>query len=289
MTVIAGPTASGKSAYALELAAKCNGIIINADASQVYADLPILSAQPSEEDKAAVPHRLYGMIPGEEHCSAARWVELARAEIARAHDMGAHPILVGGTGLYIASLLEGIAEVPPMDAAVREEVRALVPELVRSALEQEDPVMARRLHPNDRQRNARALEVVRSSGRSLAHWQAETGPGLLPDVSLRVSLILPEREILYGRCDQRFDQMMAAGALDEVARLARRNLDPTLPVMKALGVPPLMAALEDQITLDEAIEQSELQTRQYAKRQLTWFKSGGQSRRVWLQGAEMFQ
>lgn len=277
LAVIAGPTASGKSALALKIAHACNGVIINADASQVYADLRILSARPAEAEMEGVPHRLYGIIDGAESCTAARWAALARAEIGAAHAGGRLPILVGGTGLYLKVLIAGIADVPPVPEAVRAPVRALDAPALRAALEREDPLMAARLHPNDRQRNARALEVMRATGRSLAAWQAETGGGLGDAVALGARVLLPDRAALNAACDLRFDRMMAEGALDEVRRLRARGLSPDLPVMKALGVPPLLAHLDGRLSLEEAIARARLETRRYAKRQRTWFASGGQA------------
>ena len=270
LVVIAGPTASGKSALALDFAERAGGVIVNADASQVYADLRILSARPSPEEEARVPHRLYGVIDGATACSAADWAELARAAIREAQAGGRMPVLVGGTGLYIRTLLDGIAPVPEIPDAVRAEVRAL--DDPHAALAVEDPAMASRLRPSDRQRSARALEVKRATDRSLADWQAATEGGIAAEVDLRPYVVEIDREQLYARCDQRFDAMLAAGALDEVAALARRGLSPQLPVMKALGVPPLLRHLAGELPLDEAAEIARRETRRYAKRQLTWFR-----------------
>lgn len=270
LVVIAGPTASGKSALALDFAERVGGVIVNADASQVYADLRILSARPSPEEEARVPHRLYGVIDGAVACSAADWAELARAAIREAHAGGRTPVLVGGTGLYIRTLLDGIAPVPEIPEAVRTEVRALADP--HAALTGEDPAMAAKLRPSDRQRSARALEVKRATGRSLADWQAATEGGIAAEVDLQPHVVEIDREQLYARCDRRFDAMLAASALDEVAALARRGLSPQLPVMKALGVPPLLRHLAGELSLDEAAEIARRETRRYAKRQLTWFR-----------------
>lgn len=282
--MIAGPTASGKSAHALGLAEARDGIIINADASQLVADLRILTARPSPQDEARVPHRLYGILDAADPCSAARWAGLARAEIAAAHAAGRLPILVGGTGLYLATLLEGIAPVPPINPAIRADVRALGPAAVRAALEAEDPAMAARLRPSDPQRNARALEVIRSTGRSLAEWQQRRAGGLLGEVRLETLLLLPERTSLVARAEARFDAMLGEGALDEVARLLARNLPADLPAMKALGVPPLAAHLSGAIPLEEAARRAKADTRRYIKRQFTWFATGGRAR-GWLSTA----
>lgn len=271
LVVIAGPTASGKSALALDFAERSNGVIINADASQVYADLRILSARPSPADEARVPHRLYGVIDGATGCSAADWAALARAEIRAAHAGGRTPVLVGGTGLYVRTLLDGIAPVPEIPDAVRAEVRAL--DDPHAALVAEDPAMAAKLRPSDRQRSARALEVKRATGRSLADWQAATEGGIAAEVELQAHVVEIDRDRLYANCDRRFDAMLAAGALNEVAALARRGLSPQLPVMKALGVPPLLRHLAGELSIGEAAEIARRETRRYAKRQLTWFRN----------------
>ncbi len=276
--MIAGPTASGKSALALEVAARRRGTIVNADASQLYRDIPILSAQPGPEDEARAPHRLYGVLDAADPASAARWAGLARAAIEEAHAAGRLPILVGGTGLYLRTLLLGIAPVPVVPAALRAAVRELPLKAVRAALEAEDPLMAARLHPNDRQRNARALEVIRATGRSLADWQTGTSGGLRGEVTLEVALLLPPPGELARRIDARFEAMLAAGAVAEVERLAGRGLDPGLPAMKALGVRPLLGYLAGRWTLDEAVARAKRETGRYAKRQRTWFASGGQAR-----------
>lgn len=270
LVVIAGPTASGKSALALDFAERANGVIVNADASQVYADLRILSARPLAEEEARVPHCLYGVIDGAVACSAADWAGRARAAIGESHAAGRTPVLVGGTGLYIRTLLDGIAPVPEIPEAVRVEVRAL--DDPHAVLRLEDLGMAAKLRPSDRQRSARALEVKRATGRSLADWHAATEGGIAAEVDLRAHVVEIDREQLYARCDQRFDAMLAAGALDEVGALARRGLSPQLPVMKALGVPPLLRHLAGELSLDEAAEIARRETRRYAKRQLTWFR-----------------
>ncbi|MFA7439861.1 MAG: tRNA (adenosine(37)-N6)-dimethylallyltransferase MiaA [Sphingomonadaceae bacterium] len=281
LAVIAGPTAAGKSALALALAEKHRGAIINADASQVYADLHILSARPSSPEEAAVPHYIYGVIDGAHACSVAQWTELARAAIADARAAGRLPILVGGTGMYLKALLDGLAPVPPIDAHIRARVRGLPPVEVRAELERADAAMAARLHPNDPQRNARALEVLWATGQSLADWQARTTGGLADEVEIDATLVLPDRAELYARCDARFDEMLVAGALDEAARLQARNLSPDLPVMKALGVPRLLRHLRGEISLAAATVEAKRDTRHYARRQMTWFVSGGQAR-GWL-------
>lgn len=272
--MIAGPTASGKSALALAEAEARGGVIINADASQLYADIPILSAQPGADERARVPHRLYGILDAADVASAARWAELARAEIAAAWASGQLPILVGGTGLYLRTLLDGIAPVPDIPAEVRKSVRALPPAEVRRALEAEDPEMAARLHRNDPQRNARALEVIRATGRSLAEWQRAPRTGGLATVAEVSALVLdPPRELLEARIRSRIIAMLRAGAREEAARLAARNLPPDRPILRAIGVPPLLALAGGTLAEAEAIARWTLDTRRYAKRQATWFRT----------------
>ena len=269
--VIAGPTASGKSAHALALAKAENGVIINADASQVYVDLRVLSARPSPDEEAQAPHRLYGVIDGAQACSAAAWAELAKAEVAAAHAAGQLPIITGGTGLYIRTLLDGIAPVPEIDPAVRGEVRALGAEAAWAALQREDPAMAKRLNRADRQRVARALEVMRATRRSLADWQQQLEGGIGGDVELDARVVTLPRDQLYKRCDARLVAMLEQGALDEVAALLARGLAPDLPVMKALGVRAFAAQLAGRSDAATALADAQRETRNFAKRQTTWF------------------
>jgi len=281
VALIAGPTASGKSALALALAKKANGVIINADASQVYRDLRVLSARPSEAEEAQAEHRLFGTIDGAVACSAADWAALARGEIEAAHASGRLPILVGGTGLYLRTLLDGIAPIPPIDPAIREEVRARSSPENYADLTALDAEMAERLHPSDTTRVARALEVIRSTGRSIRVWQAATQGGIADRVSLRGGVLLPPRDWLYDRCDTRFEAMLASGAVEEVEALLARNLDPTLPVMRAIGVPEVAGWLCGNLSRDDMITQASMATRHYAKRQFTWFRN--QSPHSWTQ------
>lgn len=273
VAIIAGPTACGKSALALDVAEALSATIINADASQVYADLRILSARPSDADLARVPHRLYGVLDGAVAGSAASWAAMARGAIAETHAEGRLPILVGGSGLYLRTLLDGIAAVPPIAADVRDAVRALDGAAAYAALLGEDPAAAARLAPGDRQRVQRALEVVRGTGRSLLAWQAAATTGLSAEVELMAMIVDLPRDVLRARCDARFDAMLAAGGLDEVRALAARELDPGLPVMTAIGVPPLLAHLSGASTLDAAADAARQATRRYAKRQQTWFRN----------------
>ena len=273
VALIAGPTASGKSALAVALAKAAGGVVINADASQVYADLSILSARPTAEEMGDVPHRLFGHIDGAEACTAPRWAAEAKAEIAAAHAAGRLPVLVGGTGLYIRTLLDGIAPVPEIDPVVRTQVRAMKVADAHAALEREDPEAAARLAPADTTRVARALEVVRSTGRPLKHWQAHKAGGIGERITLSPMILLPPRDWLIERCDRRFGLMMNRGAVDEVAALLARGLDPMLPVMRAIGVPEIVALLKGNSDRDSCLEKGRLATRQYAKRQYTWFSN----------------
>ena len=269
--VIAGPTAAGKSAVAIDLARRIGGVIINADASQVYADLRVLSARPSAANEAAVPHLLYGTIDGAETCDAARWAGLARDAIAAVLAGGRVPIVTGGSGMYLRTLLDGIAAVPPIDPAIRAEVRALDPAAALAALAAIDPAAAARLA--DPQRVARALEVIRSTGQPLSAWQGAAPDGLAAEADIRAFVVDRPRDELWARIDARLDAMIAAGALDEVAALAARGLSADAPVMKAHGVPPLLAHLRGEIARDAAVARTRLDVRHYAKRQQTWFRN----------------
>ncbi len=273
LALIAGPTASGKSAAAIALAEHADGVVVNADASQVYADLRILSARPSEEDEARVPHRLFGYIDGAESCSAARWAGDAAAAIDAIHAQGKLPVLAGGTGLYIRTLLDGIAPVPDIDPAIRADVRALPVAVAHDRLATLDPAAAARLAPADTTRVARALEVVLSSGRPLAAWQAERSGGVGDRVALQPLILLPDRAALIPRCDARLAAMFAGGAIEEVASLLRRNdIPPEAPVRRAIGVPEIAAMLAGDASREEALAGARLATRRYAKRQYTWFR-----------------
>ncbi len=274
VALIAGPTASGKSAVAMELAERTGGVVINADSAQVYADLRVLSARPSVADEARVPHRLFGYIDGAESCSAARWAADARTEIATAQAAGRLPVLVGGTGLYLRTLIDGIAPVPEIDPAIRAEVRAMPVAAAHRALQAADPAAAMRLAPADTTRVARALEVVRSTGRTLAAWQDAKSGGIGDAVRLVATILLPDRDWLLARCDARLDAMFEEGALDEVARLlARDDIPLAAPIRRAIGVPEIAAMLSGTMTREEALAAAKIATRQYAKRQYTWFRN----------------
>ena len=277
LALIAGPTASGKSDLAVRLAIRLReegreGVVINADSAQVYSDLAVLSARPTPDEMRGIEHRLFGAWDGASACSAADWATEARKVIAEVHNRAAVPILVGGTGLYLRTLLDGIAPVPPIDADIREAVRAMPVTQAFAALQLEDPERAARLDPGDTTRIARSLEVVRSTGKPLAQWQVEKVGGISTAVDLHPVVLLPPRDWLYARCDLRFTRMIKAGAIDEVRALLARNLDPALPVMRAIGVPEIAAMLVGEITPAEAESRAAQATRNYAKRQFTWFR-----------------
>ena len=277
VALIAGPTASGKSDLAVRLGHRLEAqgkkaVVLNADSAQAYADLRVLSARPSEEEMGGIEHRLFGAWDGAIPCSAADWAAAAKREIASLHTEGAVPILCGGTGLYMRTLLEGIAPVPEIDPAIREQVRALSQGEARAALEAEDPEAATRLAPADASRTTRALEVVRSTGRALKDWQARKTGGIGSQIDLHPLILLPERDWLYERCDRRFVMMLDGGAKEEVVALLARNLDPALPVMRAIGVPEIAGLLQGDLSRDECIVAGQRATRQYAKRQYTWFR-----------------
>lgn len=274
MALIAGPTASGKSALAIAIAERHCGTVINADSAQVYRDLRILSARPSIEEEARAPHRLFGHVDGAEDHNAARWASEARGEIAAAHDAGRLPILVGGTGLYLRTLFDGIAPVPDIDTAIRAEVRALPVGEAHAALAIADPAAAARLNPADTTRVARALEVVRSTGRTLADWQATRIGGIGANITLMPTILLPPRDWLHKRCDRRLAMMFDEGAIDEVrALIGRGDIATDAPVMRAIGVREIAAMLGGEIDREAALEAARTATRQYAKRQYTWFRN----------------
>ncbi len=274
VVIVAGPTGSGKSALAVRLAAEFNGVVINADSQQVYRDLAVVTAQPGAAGMMRAPHRLYGAIDPCESCSVGRWLRLARAEIGAAQSAGKVPILAGGTGLYIESLLKGLAELPPIPESAREEARVLHAKLggaaFRAALAELDPEAARRLAATDSQRLTRAYEVAKATGIPLSAWQRRQGPA--PIRRAAAIVLMPPREALYAACDARVVQMIKSGAETEVAALLERQLDPTLPAMKAVGVRELGALCAGQVACDVAVAAMQQATRNYAKRQYTWFR-----------------
>ena len=274
--LIAGPTASGKTALALRAAQALDGEIVNADALQLYADLRILSARPSEDEQAGIPHHLFGVADGVDGWSVGRWLRAASPVLAEIQARGRAPVVVGGTGLYFKALTEGLADVPPTPAAVRQSVTATFDALgearFRDLLAGPDPDAARRIEAGDRMRLQRAMEVLEATGRPLSAWQADTASALEPDAWQAVAIV-PDRADLYPRCDARFDAMLAAGALEEVRAVLDRDLDPLLPVMKAVGVRELAAHLAGDLTLEAAADLARQETRRYAKRQLTWLRN----------------
>ena len=274
--LIAGPTASGKSALALDLAQKSGGVVINADSMQVYRDLRIITARPTMEEEGQVPHRLYGHVDAAINFSAGAWIADAGRALADARAEGRLPIFVGGSGLYFRALTRGLSAIPAIPAEIREAVRTRLErdgvEALHAELARRDPVSAGRLKPRDRTRIARALEVIEATGRALPDWHREGLPPLLASGEFSALFLAPEREALYARIDARFDAMLASGAIEEVAQLAARQLDPLLPAMKAHGVPVLIRHLRGEVTLAEAAEFARTETRQYAKRQFTWFR-----------------
>ncbi|WP_267386793.1 tRNA (adenosine(37)-N6)-dimethylallyltransferase MiaA [Sphingomonas sp. GC_Shp_3] len=281
VALITGPTASGKSALALALAERHDGIVINADSAQVYGDLRVVSARPSIAEEARAPHRLFGHVDGADaDYSAPRWAKEAAAEIDAAHQAGKLPILVGGTGLYLRTLLDGIAPIPPIDPAVREEVRAMPATRNHAQLALLDPVMAAALNPADTTRVARALEVVRSTGRSIADWRAATTGGIGARIDVAALVLLPDRAWLHARIDARFE-MIAHEGVDEVAALlARTEIPPQAPVRRAIGVAEIARLISGEIDARAAAEAGATATRQYAKRQYTWFRN--QPPATWL-------
>jgi tRNA dimethylallyltransferase len=274
--VVGGPTASGKSALALDLAEEFNGTVINADSMQIYRELSVLTARPTATDEARAPHRLYGALSGSERCSAARWQAMALEEIRTAKASGRVPIVVGGTGLYLRALMEGLADIPPVPADIRARSRDLHASVgspgLHALLAERDPETAARLKPGDTQRLLRAVEVLEATGRSITAWQSDPASG--PPTGLRFLPIVvdPPREFLYAACNGRFDRMIELGALDEVRVLMALDLPADLPVMKALGVPELSSYLAGEIDLATAAASARQSTRRYAKRQGTWFR-----------------
>lgn len=274
LTLIGGPTASGKSALALALAERTGAVIINADSQQLYAELSVLSARPDAEEEARAEHRLYGVAAGDDPWSVGRWVRAVEDLLDEIG--GRSAVLVGGTGLYFTALTKGLADIPPVPDAVRQTVEADYDRMGEAAFRQRlaevDPEAAARIEENDRQRLIRAMAVATHTGRTLSEWQADTRPILAPG-SWTGQLIIPERDVLYAACDARCAVMLERGALDEVRALMDKGLSPALPVMKAVGVRELAAHLRGETSREEALDQMRQVTRNYAKRQLTWFRN----------------
>ncbi len=276
IVVVAGPTAAGKSALALAIAEEFGGVIINADSQQRWADLRVLTARPSVADEARVPHKLFGDLKADETGSAAEWALKAAAEIKSATAQNKLPILVGGTGLYFRALLEGLSDMPAVPAAVRAAAKKLRdeigPEAFHARLKERDPEIAARIAPADTQRTLRAWEVIEATGTPLSVWQKSPGTPQLVARAFNI-LVLPPRDDLYGACDARFAAMIENGALAEVQALRDRGVDLTKGIGKALGVPQIAAALAGDSSLKEAAGLAQTATRQYAKRQMTWFRN----------------
>jgi len=274
--VVAGPTASGKSALALALAEAFDGVVINADSMQVYRELHILTARPSPADERRAPHRLYGVLSAAERCSAGRWREMAAAEIEAAHGSGRLPVVCGGTGLYLKALTAGLPEMPDVPATIRARLAARLriegATALHAELRMRDPGIAARIGPTDSQRIVRALEVLEATGRSLTDWQAGPVAPLPTELRFVTILLMPPRDTLYAACDRRLEAMVETGALDEVQRLIAMGLDPSLPAMKAVGVREFADFLQGNRDLQTALAAAQQATRRYAKRQTTWFR-----------------
>lgn len=276
ITLLAGPTASGKSRRALEMAQRTGAVVINADSQQLYADLRVLSARPSTADEALAQHRLYGVADAADAWSVGRWSRAVMPVLAELAAQGRPALLVGGTGLYFTALTTGLADIPDVPVEARDaagtDFDADGEAAFRRRLAEVDPAAAARIEAGDRQRLTRAWAVARHTGRALSDWTADTTPLLAPEAWTGL-VIEPEREALYANCDLRVAQMVEAGALDEVRALTARGLDPALPAMKAVGVREFAAHLAGETTLGAAVEATRQATRNYAKRQLTWFRN----------------
>lgn len=275
--LITGPTASGKSALSLDLAARYDGVVINADSMQVYDTLRILTARPSDREMAGIEHRLYGHVPASETYSTGAWTRDLAPVLDEIRERNRLPIIIGGTGLYFKALTGGLSAMPPVPAALREALRAELAAqgaaALHDALSRDDAEAAARIRPGDGQRILRALEVKRASGRSILAFQAESGPVLVdPDRALKL-VVEPERALLRKRIDRRFSTMLEEGAVEEVKRVLALELSPDLPVMKAIGVPQIAAMLAGTMTREQVVETASAATRQYAKRQMTWFRN----------------
>ena len=275
--IIAGPTASGKSALAIEAARALNGVVINCDSMQIYKDIPIIAATPSKEEKRQVEHRLFELYDVEKRGNVVEWLDLCAAEIKKLWAEGRLPVVVGGTGMYIDALLHGITPIPEVDAAVRKNLRERLQNegLTRLYIElkQKDTEIAVKLSPNDKTRIVRALEIIETTGKKVSEWYKIPLIKKLPEAEFTVIKIVPEIDVIEQRCRARLDKMVELGALDEIAGLVRRGVDETLPAMKALGVPELSLAVKGQMLLSDALELAKLHTRQYAKRQRTWLRN----------------
>ena len=275
--LITGPTASGKSALAVEFAKQHNGVVVNADSMQVYDTLCVLTARPSDEDMQGVPHYLYGHVPAKLAYSTGAWLRDVTELLPRLHADGRKPIFVGGTGLYFKALTGGLSDMPAIPEEVRNRLRSRLQEEGRDELyrqlRERDPLVAESLRPQDGQRIVRALEVLEATGRSIADFQAQTGPVIVDPSTSRKIVVVPDRAILHQRINGRFEKMLEQGAEDEVKTLLSLSLPPDMPVMKAIGVSQIAAMLNGELTRDEVLDRGAAATRQYAKRQMTWFRN----------------
>ena len=274
--MIAGPTASGKSQLAVDLAWKLDGEVVNADSMQLYADLSILTACPSKADMQNIPHHLYGVLDGGHRASVATWLELAATAMTAIRARGKMPIIIGGTGMYLDAAVNGIAPIPDVPANIHEDCMTLFDAIGGAAFRQKlalhDPLVASRLADGDRQRLIRAMGVFNASGVALSQFQKADHKSALIGRPVKIAM-LPPRDVLYARVDARFDEMLEQGAMDEVKQLINRHLDPSLPLMKALGVNALKAVLDQEMTIDEAAYIAKRDSRHYAKRQMTWLRN----------------
>ena len=277
VVVVAGPTASGKSALALALACKYNGVVINADASQVYKDIPIISAAPTDDDKAKAEHLLYGILEANEKSSVTDWSRLVVEAIRDVWKRGKLPIVTGGTGFYIENLVKGVSPIPETKVEIKQKVAEIFDksgvEGVYKTLQEVDGKGAKLVNPNDTTRVRRALEIFCDTGISIDEWFQRPMISLLPEADFQVVVLLPKLSDLEEKCSKRFDIMMQEGALEEVMVLMNKNIAPEKPIMKAIGVPELISFLRCEISLEKAVDLAKLHTRQYAKRQLTWFRN----------------
>ncbi|RCL00320.1 MAG: tRNA dimethylallyltransferase [Candidatus Tokpelaia sp. JSC085] len=274
--LITGPTASGKSRLGIDIARQCHGVVINADSMQIYEVLHLLTGQPNENERASIPHFLYAFVKPNVAFSTGHWLAAVRRLLQNPEIIGRTCVFVGGTGLYFRSLLGGLAKIPPIDTATHEKWRLFLQQngikSLYTILSERDPVLAQRLSPNDGQRMLRALEVLDSTGSSIAQWQQERREPLVDIMCTRRLVLAPERYKLMAYINARFDKIIEKGALEEVKQLRAMQLDPALPIMKAIGVRELSTYLDGHITLESAIEKAKIATRRYAKRQMTWLR-----------------
>ena len=275
--LITGPTASGKSALALDLAKRHGGVVVNADSMQVYDTLRLLTARPSDEEMEGIPHHLYGHVPAGAVYSTGDWLREVSELLARLKAEGTLPVIVGGTGLYFKALTGGLSDMPQIPAEIRENLRNRLaeegPVALHALLERNDPATAARLNLQDGQRILRALEVIEATGRSISEFQGKAGPVIVDPARARKLIVLPERDVLYSRIDRRFSTMLESGAVEEVEALLALDLPPEMPVMKAIGVSQIAAMLRGEMSREDVIEKASAATRQYAKRQMTWFRN----------------